>query len=348
VKIESNDLKLNVGQTGFYRTIYNPSHLERLGELAKRGKLQPLDRLGILSDVFETAKAGRFDTVEALHFLSFYSQEDNYAVWDIIASSIGGVRAVMGDESIRENMKPYIRALIKLQLDRLGIEQKKSDSHFDKLLRPTIIGMAAAADQEIIVNYCLDTFKKLHSVKDLSAQKTAKSIIDPDLRGAVFSTVARLGSEKEYDKLLKLHNESTMSEERNSLVAALNAFKQPTLIKKSLSQIKSDNVRLQDITYWIAYSFMNRFARRYTWEWLKDNWEWLDKNMGNDLSFYRMPVYAARSFTEDKFIDEFKDFFKPLMSPAMERSYKQGIEILEYQTAWRNRSIKEVKKFFEQ
>ncbi len=351
-----SDFKLNMGQTGFYRTIYNPTHLEKLGELIKRGKLKPIDRLGILSDVFETAKAGKFDTAEALHFLTFFKNEDNFAVWDIISSSIGSIRAVMDDEALREDMKPYIRELVSVELKRLGIKRKKVDSHFDRLLRPIILSMAAAADEPKIVKYCLDIFKNIKEVNDVSSDLRAsprpgevkRGILDPDLRGTVFGTVARLGGKKEYDKLLKLHNQSTMSEERTTLVGALTAFKQPGLIKNSLDQIKSDNVRLQDVTYWIAFSFMNRYSKHQTWEWLKDNWKWLEKNLGNDLSFYRMPIYAARSFSEDTFIHEYKKFFKPLLNPSMDRSYKQGLEIMEFQSAWRTRSLNEVKTFFEQ
>lgn len=70
------------------------------------------------------------------------------------------------------------------------------------------------------------------------------------------------------------------------------------------------------------------------------------KNIGSDLSFYRMTIYAARSFSEKSFINEYIKFFKPLLNPAMERSYKQGLEIMEYQSAWRDRSLEEVKNFF--
>jgi aminopeptidase N len=339
-KVVDQNLKINNGQMGFYRTAYNPTHLEKLGELIRRGKIKPIDRLGILSDVFETAKASKFDTAEALHFLSFFSNEDDFVVWDIIASSLGSLRMVMDDEDLRESMKPYMRELVALQLKRLGLKRLKGDSHFDRLLRPIIVSMAALADEPKVVKYCLDLFK--------SIDKGDSGVIDPDLKGCVFGTVARLGAKKEYEELLKLHNESTNSEERNTLVGALTSFKQPELIERSLKLITSADVRLQDVPFWIAFSFMNRYAKKQTWDWLKKNWDWLEKNLGTDLSFYRMPIYAARTFSKESFIKEYKDFFKPLITPAMTRTYKQGLEIMEFQSAWRDRSLKEVKTFFEQ
>ena len=110
--------------------------------------------------------------------------------------------------------------------------------------------------------------------------------------------------------------------------------------------INSDAVRLQDVAYWIAYSFMNRHARTQTWQWVKQNWDWLHENLGTDLSFYRMPVYAARAFSDASFIDEYTAFFEPKLSPALERSYKQGLEMLQWQSAWKARDTQAVKSFF--
>lgn len=355
IKLTSTtNLLLNQGQSGFYRVTYNATHLEHLGNLILRGHISPTDRLGLLSDVFESSRAGKSDTAEALHFLSFYKHEDNYAVWDIIASLIGNVRLVMDDEELRENMKPYVRNLVKEQLERLGIKKNNADTHFDRLLRPIIIGMAAGADEKHIVDYCLKTFDKIAKVKDVEShfKSTGKpkaikrAFLDPDLRGTIFSTIARLGGKSEFDKLVKLHNETTMSEEKNSLSAAITNFQQPELIKKSLTMIKSKHVRPQDISYWLAYSFMNRHSKRLTWDWLKDEWEWLERTLGTDLAFYRTPIYVARAFSDEEFLNEFMKFFKPRITPALDRSYKQAIEVLEYQSAWKKRALDEVKVFF--
>lgn len=352
---DTHAFKLNQGQSGFYRTTYNTSHLQHLGEQIKRGKLAPLDRLGILSDTFETAKAGESSTADALQFLNNFIHETDYTVWDVIATSLGSIRTVMNDEELRQLMKPYTRKLIHAELERLGWHRSDNDSHFDLLLRPIILGMAAAADEPWVIDHVKKLFAYIHEADDVDPELrttiTNKSLkrggeIDPDLRGVVFGTIARLGSEDEFEKLVAMHNASTLSDERLTLSAAITGFKQPELIRKALDMINSDAVRLQDVAYWIAYSFLNRHARNATWQWVKDNWGWLEKNLGNDLSFYRMPVYVARVYSDPKFIKEYNAFFKPKLSPALDRSYKQGLEMLEWQSAWRERDLKEVKAFF--
>ncbi len=332
----ANLVKLNTGQSGFYRTTYSSSHLNSLGELIRRSKIDATDRLGILSDLFEAAKAGQATTTDALHFLENFKFEDNYAVWDVISGAIGSVRVVMDDEGLREDMKPYLRTLVATQLKRLGWQAAPDESHFDSLLRPIIISLAAVADDPKTIEKALALFNKVK----------VKIDIDPDLRGVVFSTAARLGGRKEFSKILALHNKSTLSEERNMLAAALTGFKQPELIKQSLDMIQTDSVRLQDVGYWLAFSFMNRHAKKQTWDWMKINWGWLEKNLGSDMSFSRMPIYAARVFSQADFITDYQKFFTPILTIGLERSYKQGLEMIQWQSAWKERDLKAIKTFF--
>jgi puromycin-sensitive aminopeptidase len=327
---------LNSGRSGLYRTAYDPAHLASLVQHIEKGDLSELDRQGILGDAFEAAKAGYISSLDALNLLIAYKHEDNTVVWDIIAGGLGSIRAVMNDEDLREAMKPYMRALVREQLDRLGWEEGKADSHFDKLLRPTILGMASLADEPNVAEEATKRFNDMKKIEDIA----------PDLRGVVYGTVSRLGGKAEYEKLLKLHDSSKNSEERVTIASALTNFEQPELFERSLSMIKTDRVRLQDASYWIAYSFGNRFARRATWEWMTKNWDWLFEKLGADLSFYRMPLYAARTASDEKFLKEYTAFFASVMRPALERPVNQGAETIAWQSAWRTRDLEKIKQFF--
>ena len=330
-------VKVNQGQNSFIRVIYDPAHVRLLAERVKKNDLEPLDRLGVLSDAFEAAKAGYSDTVSALELMEAYKHEDNDAVWDVMVGAFAAIRNIMDDEDLREAMKPYGRSLVHEQLERLGVEAKDSDSHFDRLLRPTILGVAASCDEESVVSYIEDQFQKMTKSED----------IDPDMRGIIYTTIARRGDAADFDKLLELHNTSTSPEERVTIAAALTNFRQPELIERALSLITTDTVRLQDVAYWIAYSFGNRFARQATWEWVKEHWQWLKENLGSDTSFTRMPAYVARSMSRADFLPEYKQFFESVMEPSIDRAYKQGIEMIQWQSEWRNRDLASIKQFFE-
>jgi aminopeptidase N len=327
---------LNRNRTGFFRVVYDPEHLEKLAGAVKAGEIGELDRLGVLADSFEAAKAGYGSTVDALKLLEAYKDEAHAAVWDIIAAAIGGIRVVMDDEGVRNGLKPYVRELAAKQAKRLGWEEKPTDSHFDKLLRPTALGLSSYGEDPAIVKEALKLFNAMKQPED----------VHPDLRGVVYGTAARKGGRAEFDKMLAMHNASKNSEERVTLGSALTSFEQPELIKLALAEITGDNVRLQDAPYWIAYSFMNRFGRRMTWEWMKENWDWLQQNLGTDLSFFRLPIYAARGVSDESFLPEFKEFFEKNLSPAFERPIKQAVETIQWQAAWKKRDLAAIKAYF--
>jgi aminopeptidase N len=252
-------------------------------------------------------------------------------------------------------MKPYIRKLVTPQLKRLGWSRNSKETHFDTLMRPIVLGLAASADEPSVVKQCQKLFASIKHSEDIAPElrETPSKThvmrgmdIDPDLRGVVFGTVARHGDNSTFKKLVNLHNNAVLSEERTTLCAAITGFEQPELVKKALAMITGKDIRLQDAAYWIAYSFLNRHAKKLTWQWLHEHWDWLEQNLGTDLAFYRMPIYAGRAFSDSKFLKEYKDFFHAHMSPALERSTKQGIEMIETQAAWKERDLKAVKAFF--
>ncbi len=330
----SDTFLLNHNRTSFFRAIYDAEHLKNLAQAVRAGKLNNVDRLGLLSDSFEAAKAGYGSSVDTLNLLNAYDTEDSPVVWDIISGGIGSIRLVMNDDAVRDGLRPLVRRLTAAQLKRLGWEEKTGDDHFDRLLRPTILGLSSFAEEPSVVKEARKRFAAMTKPED----------IHPDLRGVVYGTAARHGGKAEFDKMVAMHNASTNSEERVTLGGALTGFEQPELIKRALDMITSDDVRLQDVSYWIAYSFGNRHARKTTWKWMTSNWDWLDENIGTDLGFFRMPIYAGRVFSDESFLPEFKAFFESHMSIAFERPVNQAIETIQWQAAWKKRDLAAIKK----
>jgi len=327
---------LNHRRTSFMRVIYDHEHLKQLARGIEDLSLHELDRLAILDDAFEAAKAGYGPTVDALELLQSYANETSAVAWDIIAASLGGLRNVMDDDDVIEKLKPFVREITLLQFKRLGWDEKSSDNHFDRLMRPTILGLASFGENPDVVDEARRRFNGMTKPED----------IHPDIRGVVYGTMARIGGKAEFDKMIELHNSSTNSEERVTLSGALTGFKQPELIHKALAMISSKDVRPQDATYWIAYSFSNRHAKFATWDWMIAHWNWLETHLGSDLSFSRMPVYAARGFSDLSFIATFKEFFDKHTDAAFERPINQALETITWQAAWKSRDLEHIRRFF--
>lgn len=336
-------LLINEGQTGFYRVDYGQSLQNALVTAVEQGELDDIDRMGILSDGFETTKAGYQTVADYLDLLQAYKHESTLPVWEIIASSISAIRAVLSrsdsDEQLRAKIKPFITVLIAGELARLGLQEIEDENHLDTLLRPIIVSMAASADHN-------ETLQSLRTMFD--KQLDSGYSINPDLRAVVYSTIARKGGKKEYDLFWKMYESTDSSDEKLSITAAMTSFEQPELHEKLLELLLSERVKFQDVPYWIAYSLSNRHSKVITWEWVKNNWPWIQKNMGTDLSFSRMPIYVARTIAERELQADYTAFFTENMSPVLQRSYLQGLEIIETNTAWRERDADKALDWFTQ
>ncbi|MEK7071521.1 MAG: M1 family metallopeptidase, partial [Patescibacteria group bacterium] len=67
--------KVNLGETGFFRTAYSKKLLDRLYTPVQKKTLDACDRLGIIRDLFALSEAGTIPTTDALSFLEAYKKE---------------------------------------------------------------------------------------------------------------------------------------------------------------------------------------------------------------------------------------------------------------------------------
>ena len=105
-KVVSSDfyLKINIGETGFYRTAYSTELLEKLIAPVLEKKLSPRDRLGIIRDLFALSEAGTIPTTDALKFLQAFKNEDNYTVWLEIAMGLSRLEQLLPEEKLLKKL----------------------------------------------------------------------------------------------------------------------------------------------------------------------------------------------------------------------------------------------------
>lgn len=333
----ADGLKLNHKQSGFYMVAYEDEHLSKLKQKILSKQITPEDRLGIINDIFQLTKAGigHVSTDEALDFLGNFSQEDNALVWDVVAIQLSSLRRVMDDNSTIEALRPFTYKLAKKQFERLGWNEKNTDSHFDKLLRPTILSLMCSTRSEEILTEVRLRFEAMNKPED----------IHPDIRSIIYSTNARIGDEKTYEKLLHFYQTTDSAEERINLACGLTSFEDASLINRSLEYMKSKGVRLQDVPYWLGYSLMNRKAKNLAYTWVKNNWQWLADNFSKDMFFPSIPKYIGSAFSDRAKLEEVRAFFETIATPGTQRSIDQALESIQWQSAWKERDHKKVLKF---
>jgi len=321
--------KLNSGQSGLYRVAYATSELQRFGDAVSSKSLPPEDRMGLLADVFELTKAGIISTPTTLDLMQAYRQEDNAAVWDVMAGVFGQILRILIDDATETPYLELGRALAIEQVKRLGWKASSTETHFDKLLRPTVLGLAGRCEDPDVV-------------AEIKRQFTPSKIkqLHPDLRSAVYSYIGRHASSHEYAELLRLYKATDMAEEKVRLAAALCNARSAALIKRSLGMIRGPQVRLQEAPGWIARLLLNKHATKLAWTWLQTNWDWFIKNFGPSYYAGRIVTYVGEAVFEEPLAKDIKTWLNKNSTPGLKRSIDQAYETAEMQAKWRQRDQK--------
>jgi aminopeptidase N len=177
--------------------------------------------------------------------------------------------------------------------------------------------------------------------------------LDPELRGLILSAVVRHGKEPHIiDQLLELYRESPSPEIQQSITGAVTSTRNISDIHLLLSHLPQKTIiRHQDVIRWFVGILANREGRELAWQWLRDNWAWIDTTFGGDKSQDYFPRYSANLLNTRKQEREFIEFFSPLeKQPNLKRTIEMGkkdmagrIELVERDSAG---VIEALRKFY--
>lgn len=332
-------LLLNKGRTGFYLTAYNSEHLQKLAEEIKQGQLPPVDRLGLLSEAYDLARAGQQSTLQMLQLLEAYKDETNEPVWGAIVSAISALRMMINeDQTQKPHLQQFVHGLVATQFERLGWERIANEPYFDELLRPTIVGLSCYTENPAVIKHAQQLF----------AEADKPEAILGDIRASVLAVNAKFGGKEAFDKLLGWYHETSSAEMRIQLTAGLAAVKDQELIDQLLGMLTTKAVKLQDLFYWYVYLIRSHAARKATWRWTQDNWSWIEKNFGSDMHFSDFPRYSASAFSTREELEQYKAYFASMIdNPALGRDIKQGMEAIESRVLWRERDLASVVEYLQ-
>lgn len=296
-------VRLNVGDTAHFITHYDEATLQAI--TTAFDDLAPIDRLPLIHEAVLLARAGEMSSSNLLPLIAAYENETNEQTWGMVAMAIGELKKFVEDNKEAETkLRQLSGKIAKKQYERLGWQQKPGESEEDTKLRNTAIGLTLYSEDP----EALATAKRLYETQGLDN-------LDSELRPTILCSVVRYGDEKIVDTLLQAHSTTSSSELKNDISVALSNTRQPDSIQKLLGAIKDSSiVRPQDAFRWFIYLARGRESRQATWQWLRDNWNWVEETFGGDKSYDDYPRYAASALVTRQQLQEYKDFFGPKKS----------------------------------
>jgi aminopeptidase N len=217
-------LLVNAGQTGYYRTLYQPAQAQALA--ATFPQLSTVDQLGLLTDQLALSNASYQPMAIGLDFLGrVASSAHPRLVGQAVGSWSGLYDDLDGDASAQAAISARVRRLYGPRLDQLGFAPRAGEPAMDAVLRPELIGtLGKLKDQRVLAE----------ASRLFAAWQSDPNAIPGSLKETWLGVVARNADEATWNALHAKAQAATGSVERTSLYQLLGAASDETLARRAL------------------------------------------------------------------------------------------------------------------
>ena len=309
-------LQLNCGLSAHFVTKYDKSTREYL--LKNITELPTLDKICILQDATILARAGFENSASLLPLALSLKTEINEKVFGMAAGALTELRKFVDDnDAARDSLKKISGEFARATFEELDWDEKDGESDDDRELRTTALSLMMYSEDEEALNEAKTRFDN-NKLEDLPTEIRAL-IISANVRH--FETPEMI------ENLFATYKNTPSNDLQNDIAIGLTSTKNPKTAEKILANIKDYNIiRPQDASRWFVYLIRTRESRQIAWNWLKENWAWVEDTFGEDKSYDDFIRYAATALLTTDELDDFRQFFEPMMDiPALTRTIKLGI-----------------------
>lgn len=331
-------VKVNAGQTGFYRSNYSTQEWDKLRTAVERLELPATDRLGLLDDAYALMRAGFIPATVFLSLVDAYRGEEDTSVWMELSANLRSLETLISDEPYHPQFEAFARDVFRTIVQKMGWDPKPGEGHLQSLLRGTILGqMGLYGDAETLAE-AQRRFEDF--LKDPAS-------LHPDLRGVVYSLAAREGDRATYDTLWDLERRATLHEEKVRFLGAVARFRQPELLQETLARsLQPAEVRSQDTVIVVSNVASTKQGRDLAWEFIKDNWPEFDRRYGKGGFAITRLISITGAFTTLERAQEVDEFFKTHPAPSAQRTIQQSLERIRLNVKWLERNRNELAEWF--
>ena len=309
-------LQLNCGLSAHFVTKYDESTREYL--LKNITELPTLDKICILQDATILARAGFENSASLLPLALSLKTETNEKVFGMAAGTLTELRKFVDDnDAARDSLKKISGEFARATFEELGWDEKDGQSDDDRERRTTALSLMMYREDEEVLNKAKTRFDN-NRLEDLPTEIRAL-IISANVRH--FETPEMI------EDLFATYKNTPSNDLQNDIAIGLTSTKNPETAEKILANIKDSNIiRPQDASRWFVYLIRTRESRQIAWNWLKENWTWVEEKFGDDKSYDDFIRYAATTLLTTDELNDFRQFFEPMENiPALARTIKLGI-----------------------
>lgn len=315
-------LRLNVGNNSHFIVKYDATLMKDI--MSELDKLNPISKLQLLQDLRLLAEGKQISYAKIVPILTEFADSKSSLVINALYSTASKLLQFVTPGSEEEkNLKAFYNKLSEKQVARLGWNPKPDENDEDKQIRPYELGASLYADNKNSIN---EAHKLFNENKDnLEAMNAA---IRPFV---LINEVKNFGDSSLIDQLIKEYQRTSDPSYKNDITGAVTFTKDPEEIKKIVADFENaDIIKPQDLRGWYGNVLMNAHGQQFAWDWIRNDWSWLEKTVGGDMEFATYITVTSNIFHTPKRLQEFKAFFEPKVNtPGLTREIKMDTKVIE-------------------
>mgnify|MGYP003365010523 CR=1 FL=1 len=318
--------RLNVGNDSHFIVKYDETLLADI--LKNVTELDAISQLQILQDLRLLAEGQETSYAEIVPLLSRFSQSQFAVVNMALFVIANNLKKFVEPDSLEEKqLRQLFDRLSSSQVARLGWSSATDESIDDQLTRPYVLSASLFAKNP-------NTIKSAHDLFEKNRQQL--SSLSADIRLFVLRNEIQNFSDPDlFKQLLQDYRQSSDGSYKADLTAALTATTDPVLIKLLIDKFEdADTIKPQDLRAWFRGVLANDKGQQAAWDWIRQDWQWLEETVGGDMEFTTFITVIAIIFKTAQRLSEFKAFFEPKINVAgLTREITMDTRVIENRVA---------------
>ncbi len=327
-----NNLLVNVGGRGYYRTKYQPENQKKIIE--QFDSLSVEERICFLSDLNALVWQGSLPVEDKLSTLLKATGESDSLVQNELVERCNHPYHYLR-ESEKKSYQKLIKAIVGPVKSKVGWIAKEGEPDSTKDLRNSTLHLMGTLAQDG------ETIKeaRAHYKKYMENRESIPS----DIASTVLGIVAFNGSATEYDAILAAKKKETIPELEKRFLFALTGFAEPALVDRTLQMSLSDEIRIQDGFSVLSSLLGHHRTKHRAWEFVKLHWDEIAKRF--PPRSLQAIAYACNSFDRPSEEADLKQFFNSRDLPYARTSIARMLEDVHRGVLYRERNEKKIESW---
>ncbi|WP_208422895.1 M1 family metallopeptidase [Latilactobacillus fragifolii] len=318
--------RLNVGNESHFIVNYDQTLLNDI--LNNSADRTPIAQLQILQDLRLLAEGRQISYADVVPVLASFAKSDSNVVANALYTVADNLKKfVTPGEASEQHLRNFFNQLSAGHVARLGWTVQATDTNDDQLMRPTVLRAALYAKNQATIDAAHALFQANQA--QLGSLPAAVRVL------VLMNEVQNFGNGPLYNQLLAAYRQTSDASYKNDLSAALTRTSDPELIATLITKFEdARTIKPQDLRAWFRGLLANDVSQQATWDWIRNDWQWLEDTVGGDMEFTTYITAIAAIFKTPERLAEFKAFFEPKRNiPGLTREITMDIKVIESRVA---------------